>query len=881
MAEEKKKERKFRFGCLTLSLSHILVMVFTAGIMMLYWYVPAYVGSMLLPQIAAAAGLKGISGTFDDLGFSGAEYNDVRLNLGGSRVISADSIKIDYQLPFWPFKREVKVKSITLFGARVKVIKDGDQWRVPGIYPDLMKKTPEQADKKPAKSWVKMELQSINLSRCSLQVEMGSEHILEFPITLKIKNPENWNGEIAATLKLQCAGDTIRGRLDWDRRKGNLSLKLKGVISPENYFAEGSRPLSGKVAFTGEFFGNFPASGLDRLDGIVKLNRLQLNSFGWELANAGKNQPVELRFKQTDSHRVEYSLTGLILNGPVKMVWDRAAGQIVWRNGKIKIDGDGKGLFASGSRPGVAIRTPLAITHRLDLDWDMNNARGDWKYGGSIEPPPNGVAAVDMAAGTLLPGKIALAATGAVGRNQNGKDFDLLSKTIITAGPVMVWATAGTPKVTVNAPRAEITFGQQQGKLQGGILLTTGAVTVPGPKIRVDASSVEMPLLTLARAGEKGRIQLRQVSWNRHPVMDVDVSVAATAAGFALDGKLDQQVLPGAPWRLKLDMQLKPELKGRASLDFGPYLLTEPLEPGKYFPQLDGMRLSGNIEGHARFDFSPAGKTGSAAFQLRDGLFRSEAQNLTAEGLAVALEFPSLPDMRTPPLQKLSCGTLQAGTVKLNNLLAQYQMEAGFALLLENFSAEWCGGKIHTQSLRVAPGQKDFRAVVYCDGLELPRLLNEMGIAKAVGSGRIHGRLPLNVGQDGIILEPGFLYSEPGSTHNLRLSGMEKMLEGMPAESAQYAQLDIASEALKDFNYEWVRINFANAGENLRLEMQINGRPAQPLPFTYDSAKGGFVRVKGQKAVFQGIRLDVNSNLPMNQLLKFNSNVKKLFGGNK
>ncbi len=63
--------------------------------------------------------------------------------------------------------------------------------------------------------------------------------------------------------------------------------------------------------------------------------------------------------------------------------------------------------------------------------------------------------------------------------------------------------------------------------------------------------------------------------------------------------------------------------------------------------------------------------------------------------------------------------------------------------------------------------------------------------------------------------------------------------------------------------------------------MQLNGRPAEPLPFKYDSQRGGFIRVNGEKAIFQGIKLNVNTNIPLNQMLKLNNNVKKLFGDKK
>jgi hypothetical protein len=107
------------------------------------------------------------------------------------------------------------------------------------------------------------------------------------------------------------------------------------------------------------------------------------------------------------------------------------------------------------------------------------------------------------------------------------------------------------------------------------------------------------------------------------------------------------------------------------------------------------------------------------------------------------------------------------------------------------------------------------------------------------------------------------------------------MIEDIPKESAQYTQMDIAVEALKNFDYEWIKINFGSNHDILKIETQLNGKPALPLPFKYDPQQGGFIRVKGESVVFQGIRLNVNTSLPLNRLLNFNNSIKELTGGKK
>ena len=64
----------------------------------------------------------------------------------------------------------------------------------------------------------------------------------------------------------------------------------------------------------------------------------------------------------------------------------------------------------------------------------------------------------------------------------------------------------------------------------------------------------------------------------------------------------------------------------------------------------------------------------------------------------------------------------------------------------------------------------------------------------------------------------------------------------------------------------------------LRLKLQLNGRPANPLPFIYDTQAGGFVPAgpdsKGSR--FEEIKLDVNFSLPLNRLLEY-KDLLKLF----
>ena len=78
-------------------------------------------------------------------------------------------------------------------------------------------------------------------------------------------------------------------------------------------------------------------------------------------------------------------------------------------------------------------------------------------------------------------------------------------------------------------------------------------------------------------------------------------------------------------------------------------------------------------------------------------------------------------------------------------------------------------------------------------------------------------------------------------------------------------------EALKYYDYSWAKLNLTTEGEDFLLRLQFDGKPARLLPFVYKKEIGGFARVEvgSVGSQFQGIRLDVNFRLPLNEVLRY------------
>ena len=143
-------------------------------------------------------------------------------------------------------------------------------------------------------------------------------------------------------------------------------------------------------------------------------------------------------------------------------------------------------------------------------------------------------------------------------------------------------------------------------------------------------------------------------------------------------------------------------------------------------------------------------------------------------------------------------------------------------------------------------------------------------MAKAEGKGSVSGRIPVRFNKGDFSFDNGFLFSTPGDGGIIHLSGADILTQGIAKDTAQYNQIDLAREALKDYDYNWVKLLMNTEGENLMLKISFDGKPSNLLPFVYKKDFWGFVRVKSGKQLsdFQGIRLNVNMGIPLNKILK-------------
>jgi hypothetical protein len=299
--------------------------------------------------------------------------------------------------------------------------------------------------------------------------------------------------------------------------------------------------------------------------------------------------------------------------------------------------------------------------------------------------------------------------------------------------------------------------------------------------------------------------------------------------------------------------------------------LAPEIDLGRFFKQGSGIYIKGALSGDVRAAYANGRMGGSGCVRMEAADIRMPDKDMAIEQMTVGLCFPDLPELTTGPSQTLTFDAVRAGNFRIEGGLFDFQLEPYQTLFIEKGRVGWCGGQIRLQPMRITPGVDEYDTRLDCDRLNLAQILEQLSVADAVGEGAVNGTLPISIKKGRIRIDDGFLYSTPGDGGKIRLSGADGLMAGIPKGTRQFFQIDLAREALKDFDYKWAKLRVVSEKEDLRMRLQFDGKPGRILPFEYDNEMGGFVRVDADSrgSEFQGISLDVNFRVPLNDLLEY------------
>ena len=422
------------------------------------------------------------------------------------------------------------------------------------------------------------------------------------------------------------------------------------------------------------------------------------------------------------------------------------------------------------------------------------------------------------------------------------------------------------PGVSVSASleaEAQFAVGQESqvhGMLKAGFSGQSGNLRATG--------SLNLPLSWPQATSKPGSANAKLI-WNKVELAQISSRIENNVHGFMLDGQLS--LIPLAV-QANFKGQIAPANIRQSWVELNAkQKVTLPAKLSQFSPKLSSWSGTGLLEVQARLDLARGIPVCPLSLHVRDLKLNHAQSKISLAGGNAYLSFADLLTWRSEPDQRVSFADLQMGSIILEQGDIHFQVEALHSILVETCTATWAGGRVGTQAFRINPGVEDYLVDLYCDRVDMAQALGQFGMSQAQGGGSVNGRIPVHYARGSLSFDNGFLFSTPGENGVLRIEGTNILTAGVPPDSPQYAQLDLAAEALKDFAYEWAKIRMNTVGQELVVSLELDGKPAHPLPFSFDRDLGGFARVSAGSpgSVFQGIRLDVNFKLPLDQLLQY------------
>ena len=277
----------------------------------------------------------------------------------------------------------------------------------------------------------------------------------------------------------------------------------------------------------------------------------------------------------------------------------------------------------------------------------------------------------------------------------------------------------------------------------------------------------------------------------------------------------------GITFNLRHDSKLFPDLfvliKGEAgtngavvTAELPDYQTPRDIALGRLDAAAHGYMFQGRLSAKGSATISKKGDiAGSGTFKLEQGNLKHAEEKLEAKGIFAQIAIDDIMTLTGPPNQRFGFASLSLGNIQTGSLDTSFQMSGKQSLRLEKSLLHWCRGTVAVEPLRLTAEMTSIDAVLVCKDLDLAMLLEQLGAAQGEGDAVVSGKIPLHWSAGRLRFEKGFLSSPEGKSGVIRLrslGGSEHLLEGLPPDTPQRVQIDIAREALKDYTYHGIQL---------------------------------------------------------------------------
>ncbi len=830
----------------------LVLAVFILGLIaVVHLFLPRYIESRLVPQLIAETGISEFAFSVRRVGFFGADLGEVRIGPPSSPTLDIRSIQIDYS-PDELYRH--KIDRVLLSGIEIHAQLENGKFTFRQI--DLQKILSNLNSGQAAPPVSGQTSPPVLVNRLEIDNAVAvfriNHQIYRIPFEIEVV-PDNADYSLmAVAVRLYPRGQKIDSNsiIDLTRRRIRLNTEISALDL-------------GRFSDLIQLAGGISASGRVNLKAFAELNTapFEITSFDADLElQAWQFKTSSAHFQNTNSESLSAAVAGR---------YDRDGGWQLRVHSKDTPQGPADRVQFQFNQYEVVSKIP-----RIDVSGRTENDRMTAAYAVTVHD-----ARMNTGAETIRLPEAVL--RGTADFFSGGQAFSSGQLELQAPGITMTSAAGKIAIQDVSLAGSITKSTRSPGEFNGLLRFGEGRLAPADIDGQINRVSGAIPLMwPPAKPQKEGRISIASIKFRHLSLGRAQCQIRQTATGFDFTGRLSSDQLSHTSLKFEGRSRIFDTKRPAVRVQFN---LSRPAgAPGinlsAFYPEAKGITIKGKFLVDGNLVLEEDKFLGSIQSQLINGKVTMPENRLAIEGVQMSLSMPVLPEARSAPGQQLTFAKLSFGDLTAENGMIDFQIESLQSLLMEKIHFNWSGGNVDTQALRLSRGLDDYQVILYCDRLNLARVLEQFGAAAAEGNGTVSGRIPIRYAGGRLSFNDGFLFSTPGAGGKIRLTGTEILTAGIAPDTPQFTQMELAREALKDYDYSWAKLNLTSEGEILLLQMQMDGKPARTLPFVYSKEVGGFVRVdvESQGSRFQGIRLDVNFRLPLNKLLQYKDLIKKM-----
>ena len=273
--------------------------------------------------------------------------------------------------------------------------------------------------------------------------------------------------------------------------------------------------------------------------------------------------------------------------------------------------------------------------------------------------------------------------------------------------------------------------------------------------------------------------------------------------------------------------------------------------------------IEGKFSGSAEGRYVGEKLTAAGRVQLREGRAVSTAKAITAEGIEADFEVTDFVAVTTKP-GTLRIRELRTGQLTLGDLAADFSLEGPDRIAVTHATLRALGGSVTAEPFIFVPSREELDAVFLADGISVEEVMALTQDLPAKATGRVNGRVPVQIGADGLRFGTGWLELKPGVRAEIEFNAKGLLTGGAAPGSASFAMLQKVESGLLKLRISELRLDIrpTDAPEGRSARLHLKGEPVD-------------------KEVKAPVILDLNVNGPLEKLINMGLDSRLSIGGGK